>query len=159
MGGKETGGRVANQGFLHFMQHAFPDAPKTEFRVPEGIRKVPVNRFSGQPLFAGESATSGGIIEESFLIGGPIFKPQNELDEELKERAEKGQELQGEPGSGFEGLAPVAVGVPLDGNQELVPGPGQVAPYQVPQRPLENPEDVHGFNPDSGAGQGTGGLY
>jgi len=163
MGDKETGGRVAIQAFIQFMQHAFPDGPKTEFRVPEGIRKVPVNRYNGQPLFAGEQAEDAGIIDESFLVGGPIFKPQNELDEEIKEREERQKALEnGEDleGSGFDPYSPVEVGVPLDGDTSLVPGPGEVAPYQVPQRPVENPEDIDGgFNPNSDAEMGTGGLY
>jgi penicillin-binding protein 1A len=163
MGDKETGGRVAIQAFIHFMQNAFPDGPATPFRVPEGIRKIPVNGFSGQPLFEGEQAEGGGIIEESFLVGGPIFKPQNELDEETKEREEREKALQeGEnpDSNGFDPYAPVEVGVPLDGDSSLVPGPGEVAPYQVPQRPVENPQDIdEGFNPNSDAELGTGGLY
>lgn len=157
MGNKETGGRVAIQAFIHFMQNAFPDGPKTAFRVPEGIRQIPVNRFSGQPLFEGEDAAGAGIVSEAFLVGGPIFKPQNEIDEEIKDReAGLDQQLQIEAPED-----PLTVGVPLEGNSDYVPGLGETAPYQVPQRPIESPEEIdpEGFNPDSDAELGTGGLY
>ena len=165
MGGKETGGRVAIQGFVKFMQQALDakEITKDEFRVPEGIREIPVNRYTGQPLFDGESADGTQIITESFLTGGPIFKPQNELEEELKDRLNN---LQPELTEGvYDPYAPEqtggtlddAVSVPYDG---MTPGPGEMAPYQIPQRPIENPQGIEeGFDPDSEAEVGTGGLY
>lgn len=162
MGAKETGGRVAIQAFVNFMQVAMKDEPIVEFRVPEGVRKIPVNRYSGQPLFEGEDAQSEGIIREAFLTGGPIFKPLNELDEERKDREEqKGGLID----SGGDLTQPVDVGAPIESEgergfnpYEYVPGPGEVAPYQIPQRPVEPPEE-EGFNPNSDAELGTGGLY
>lgn len=168
MGSKETGGRVAIQGFIKFMQQAL-DAKliKSEpFRIPDGIREVPVNRYTGQPLFEGEQAGGGQVITEAFLTGGPIFKPQNELEEELKDRLENMQSNELTEGV-YDPYAPEQTGTSsFDGSQpyggnEYVPGPGELAPYQIPQRPMENPQtyDQEGFNPDSAAEVGTGGLY
>jgi len=162
MGAKETGGRVAIQAFIQFMQDAMKDEPVTEFRVPESVRKIPVNRYSGQPLFEGEDAGSESIISEAFLTGGPIFKPLNELEEERKDREAKKGGLIDEGG---DPSAPVDLGGSIEdapdaegyNPYEYVPGPGEVAPYQIPQRPVEPPSE--GFNPDSDAETGTGGFY
>jgi penicillin-binding protein 1A len=162
MGAKETGGRVAIQGFVNFMQQAMEAKLVKEqpFRVPEGIREIPVNRYTGQPLFEGEGADGSQIITEAFLTGGPIFKPQNELEEELKDRLEN---LSPEIQEGvYDPFAPEQTGT-VEGadtyGNEYVPGPGEMAPYQIPQRPLENPQEFEGFDPDSNAEVGTGGLY
>ncbi len=162
MGAKETGGRVAIAAFVNFMQSAMKDEPIVEFRVPENVRKIPVNRYSGQPLFEGEDAQSEGIIQEAFLTGGPIFKPLNELEEERKDREAK---MGGEIDNGGDLTQPIDTGAPLESQgetgfnpYEYVPGPGEVAPYQIPQRPVDNPEG-EGFNPNSDAELGTGGLY
>ncbi len=165
MGAKETGGRVAIQAFVKFMEMAMRDEPVQEFRVPEGVRKIPVNRFTGQPLFEGEDASGSGIISEAFLTGGPIFKPANELEEERKDReANQGGLID----QGGDPTAPLDLGGTMDetGVQETnpeqnpyeyVPGPGEVAPYQIPQRPVEPP--MEGFDPNSDAETGTGGFY
>lgn len=166
MGDKETGGRVAIQGFIKFMQQAL-DAKLIKnqpFRVPEGIREIPVNRYTGQPLFEGETANGSQVISEAFLTGGPIFKPQNELEEELKDRLENSADTEITEGI-YDPYAPEQTGV-IEGadpyGNEYSPGPGELAPYQIPQRPIENPADSvteQGFNPDSEAEVGTGGLY
>ena len=163
MGARETGGRVAIQGFVAFLREALDQKliAKNEFRTPDDIRMVPVNRYTGQPLFEGESADPAQIIEEAFLVGGPIFKPQNELEEELKDRLELAQpEAQEE---GFDPYAPESLGGASEQDPSpYTPAPGSMAPYQIPQRPLENPPPgiEQGFDPDSGAAsQGTGGLY
>ena len=62
----------------------------------------------------------------------------------------------------YDPFAPEQTG-PVEGadtyGNEYVPGPGEMAPYQIPQRPLENPQEFEGFDPDSNAEVGTGGLY
>lgn len=161
MGAKETGGRVAIQGFIRFMEQAMKDQPVVEFRVPEGVRKIPVNRYTGQPLFDGEDAAGEGIISEAFLTGGPIFKPENELEEERKDKEAKSGGLIDEGG---DPTLPLDLGGTVESAPEsgfnpyeYVPGPGEVAPYQIPQRPVEPSNE--GFNPDSEAEMGTGGFY
>ena len=136
MGDKETGGRVAIQGFIKFMQLAASAIPTSDFRAPPGIREVPVNRVNGQPLYEGQAPEGVAVIREAFLTGGAIFKPANELEEELKERP----------------LAPPpeAIGTPIDGFS--APGAGEMAPYQ-------RPVDAQGFDPSANAPVGTGGLY
>ena len=67
MGSKETGGRVAIQGFIRFMEQAMKDQPVTEFRIPEDVRKIPVNRYSGQPLFEGEDALKNKNLFRKFV--------------------------------------------------------------------------------------------
>lgn len=141
LGGKETGGRVAVQGFIKFMQQAAKDIPDRPFKAPPGIREIPVERYSGQPLY--EGSTGGATILEAFLTGGPIFKPFNELQEELKDKKEAPvQQMQ---------LSPEDLGSGEDSGF-MPPGPGEMAPYQ-------RPVDPQGFNPGSEAEMGTGGLY
>jgi penicillin-binding protein 1A len=160
MGHKETGGRVAIAGFINFMKNALKDTPIKEFRVPENIRKIPVNRFTGHPLFASEDGNAKAIISEAFLTGGSIFKPSHELE---AERQDQDDRLSGAIDDARQGLGPVSIGESLEAPSfnpyEYVPEPGHVAPYQIPQRPIENPGDVEGFDPNSGAQYGTGGLY
>ncbi len=146
LGEKETGGRVAIQGFIKFMQQAGGGMPVKEFRAPPGIREVAINRVTGKPLFDGQSADeSKSIIKETFLTGGPIFKPMNELQEELKNK-EAAQGPVVEPEDTVDGQ-PAA-----DGKAFEQPKPGEMAPYQ-------RPVDPQGFDPNAGAGVGTGGLY
>jgi penicillin-binding protein 1A len=142
MGAKETGGRVPIQGFIKFMQQAAKDIPMTPFRPPEGIREIPVDRATGQPLYDG--ATGGATIMEAFLTGGPIFKPFNELQEELKDKKDA-------PTPAPE-MTPEELGGSLESSDYNAPGPGEMAPYQ-------RPVDPEGFNPNSEAEMGTGGLY
>ncbi len=144
LGSRETGGRVAIQGFIKFMQQAAGDIPKHDFRVPPGIREISVDRETGSVLMAGVEP-GRPTIREAFLTGGPIFKPQNELQEELKEK-ESGElplllpEMLNNP-----------EGPPLPPNPFTPPGAGELAPYQ---RPI----DPDGFNPGGGV-SGTGGVY
>lgn len=138
MGSKETGGRVAIQGFIKFMQQADKDIPRVAFRPPAGIREVPINRMSGEPLYDG-APPDGSVISEAYLTGGPIFKPFNELQEELHDTPEAPLVEPEDMGNfGEEGYT--------------APGPGEMAPYQ-------RSVDPEGFNPDSEAEMGTGGLY
>lgn len=164
LGEKETGGRVAIQGFIKFFEQVGDALPKKEFRAPPGIREIAINRQTGQPLYQGKAGEkTGSIIKEAFLTGGPIFKPQNELDEELKDKDSfEGPVVEPEDqvSSGFlpdTGDNVVAVPnanpaqpPPPVGFQR--PGAGQLAPYQ-------RPVDSQGFDPNHGAGVGTGGLY
>lgn len=124
LGDKETGGRVAIQGFIKFMQQAAEDIPDSDFRAPPGIREVQVNPDA--PL----------APREAFLTGGPIFKPMNELQEELKDKPI---------------TRPDETGV-IDAGGFTPPEAGEMAPYQ-------RPVDPQGFDPNVGAGTGTGGVY
>ncbi len=145
LGEKETGGRVAIQGFIKFFQLAGDTIPITEFRPPPGIREVAISRSTGQPLYDGAGGQEGGsVIREAFLTGGPIFKPFNELQEELKE-----------PGTRRDPIAaPEDLGNAGADGGFTQPGPGELAPYQRPIEP-------DGFDPNtiSDAETGTGGLY
>lgn len=146
LGGKETGGRVAIQGFVKFMQQAGDSIPNRAFKAPPGIREIPIDRFTGQPLYLGD-APSKSVITEAFLTGGPIFKPENELEEELKNReTQPMSDPISDDGMGFD---------PSQSATEAFTPPtaGTLAPFQ-------RPVDPQGFNPNnSGAGTGTGGLY
>ncbi|MES2983826.1 MAG: penicillin-binding protein 1A [Pseudomonadota bacterium] len=143
LGEKETGGRVAIQGFIKFMQQAGDSLPIKEFRAPPGIREIAINRSTGQPLYAADAGDTKSILKEAFLTGGPIFKPFNELQEELKDKSS----------------APVVTPEDLgaDGATEGAqpferPAAGEMAPYQ-------RPVDPQGFDPNTNASTGTGGLY
>lgn len=143
LGEKETGGRVAIQGFIKFMQLAGDRLPIKEFRPPPGIREVAINRATGQPLYDGDAA-GASVLREAYLTGGPIFKPMNELEEELKEK-----DLHQAPVVEPEELGDAATPT---GNGFEKPAAGELAPFQ-------RPVDPQGFNPNSGAPVGTGGLY
>ncbi len=79
LGGKETGGRVALPAFIEVMGEYFKDAPKRDFAVPPGIQFAQVNRFSGVPPIPGEEQTAS-VITETFITGGPVFIPENEIE-------------------------------------------------------------------------------
>jgi len=144
LGEKETGGRVAIQGFIKFMQLAGNSMPIKEFRAPPGIREVAINRKTGQPIYDGESMEEGGsTIREAFLTGGPIFKPQNELAEELKDKDSQVPAMNAPDDTGEIATTP-------EGFER--PAAGTMAPFQ-------RPVDPQGFDPNVGAGVGTGGLY
>jgi penicillin-binding protein 1A len=149
LGEKETGGRVAIQGFIKFMQQAANELPIKEFRAPPGIREIAINRATGQPLYDGKAGSDAkSIIMEAFLTGGPIFKPSNELDEELKDKDNHtGPVIEPEDN----GDAPPDPNNPNAKTFEQ-PKPGEMVPYQ-------RPVDPQGFDPNAGAGVGTGGLY
>ncbi len=142
LGSKETGGRVPIQAFIKFMQQAGDKLPAKEFTPPPGIREIPIDRLSGQPLFDGQDLEGTSIIKEALLTGGAIFKPANELEEERKNRSQEQAPL----------LTPEEVGneAPTDGYSP--PDAGELAPYQ-------RPVDPEGFNPNTDVGAGTGGLY
>ncbi len=65
MGKGATGGQVAAPIFTSFMKDALQDAPPLEFRVPNGLRLVSINRRTGLRASAG----SPGTILESFKPG------------------------------------------------------------------------------------------
>ena len=153
MGDKETGGRVAIQGFIKFFQQIGDAMPVKEFRAPPGIREVAVIRTTGKPLYDGASdEESKSVIKEAFLTGGPIFKPQNELEEELKEQGmQEGPIIEPED---LGDSAPDAATSEQPENKHTFerPAAGEMAPFQ-------RPVDPQGFDPNAGAGVGTGGLY
>ncbi len=142
MGAKETGGRVPLQAFIKFMQLAGDMIPDKPFTPPPGIREVPIDRMSGQPLFAGEEIQGNNVMDEAFLTGGAIFKPENELAEERANSASEQAPV----------LTPEDIGAQPTADGYSPPEAGEMAPYQ-------RPVDPQGFNPNAEAGMGTGGLY
>lgn len=147
LGAKETGGRVAIQGFIKFFQQVGDKLPVKEFRAPPGIREVWVNRNTGEPLYEGDQAKEGGnAIREAFLTGGPIFKPMNELQEELQDQPQ-GPTVEPEE-NGYD----VNATSPQDDKNFEKPKAGELAPFQ-------RPVDTQRYDPNAGASVGTGGLY
>lgn len=73
LGAKETGGAVALPAFINFMKAALKDTPATEFRIPPGITIMQVDSSSGQPPYDG--AVYGRLIDEAFIMGGNIYRP------------------------------------------------------------------------------------
>ncbi|MXN67071.1 PBP1A family penicillin-binding protein [Stappia sp. GBMRC 2046] len=65
MGRGATGGQVAAPIFTEFMKQALADEPPVEFRVPEGLQLIPINRRTGLRASAG----APGTILESFKPG------------------------------------------------------------------------------------------
>lgn len=93
LGGKETGGRVALPAFIQVMETALKDKPAQGFYVPKGVQEVLVDKYSGMPLAPG---MGGSPIPETFIYGGPIFIPENEMD--TADGGEVGEEMEGDQG-------------------------------------------------------------
>lgn len=74
LGRRETGGSVALPAFIYFMKDALKDIPNKPFRVPRGVQLVKVDLHTGQPLTGAEPPDTK-IVEESFVVGAPIFVP------------------------------------------------------------------------------------
>jgi len=163
LGEKETGGRVAIQGFIKFFQQAGDLIADKPFRAPPGIREIPINRQSGQPLFAGGEANGKDIINEAFLTGGPIFKPANELAEELKEKESGATQQQPVPEPAGEGETVEAPPPIQNGNPNPAPAPAGPNAFTPPAAgalaPYQRPIDPQGFDPNANPGTGTGGMY
>ncbi|WP_300528588.1 penicillin-binding protein 1A [Maricaulis sp.] len=65
LGSGEAGGRVAAPIVRDFFEDVIGDYPVAPFRVPEGVRLVPINRLTGEPGVLGQS----GVILEAFRPG------------------------------------------------------------------------------------------
>ena len=65
MGHGATGGQMAAPIFLSFMQEALRGKPGVDFRVPEGIKLIPVDHVSGRQV----SGSGPGVILEAFKPG------------------------------------------------------------------------------------------
>ncbi len=80
MGKKETGGAVALPAFIEFMQAYYADREPPAVVKPEGILQMQVDRYSGVPSLPWQQAAGGGgLITETFVTGGPIFIPGEEM--------------------------------------------------------------------------------
>ena len=75
LGSGEAGGRVAAPIARDFLSVALENYPVAPFRVPEGVRLVPINRQTGEPGALGQS----GVILEAFRPG---TEPSRETEEE-----------------------------------------------------------------------------
>lgn len=117
MGKKETGGKVALPAFMDFMKSYYEDRTALEFIQPSGILQVQVDRKTGVPPMPWQYA-SGPLITETFVTGGSIFVPGEEIDLEVPEVPTQmeyvnydyerdvyieGDELEGEDPYGIEG--------------------------------------------------------
>ncbi len=78
LGGRETGGRVALPAFIQVMETALKDKPAKGFYTPPGVQEIVIDRHTGLPPTPGLEA--GPTIAETFIFGGPIFIPENEMD-------------------------------------------------------------------------------
>ena len=65
LGGGQTGGHLAAPVFNDFMQAALAGHPPVDFRVPKGIKLIPINRKTGLLAQAGQP----GMILEAFKPG------------------------------------------------------------------------------------------
>ncbi len=65
MGKGNTGGGIAAPVFTEFMQAALSGKQKADFRVPRGIKLIPINRKTGLLAQAGNP----GVILEAFKPG------------------------------------------------------------------------------------------
>lgn len=68
MGRGNTGGGIAAPIFNDFMATALKESRPVEFRIPQGMKFIPINRKTGMEAFAGD----GDVIQEAFKPGtGP----------------------------------------------------------------------------------------
>jgi len=65
LGRGQTGGHLAAPVFLEFMQGALAGKPPVDFRVPKGIKLIPIDRKTGLMAQAGQP----GVILEAFKPG------------------------------------------------------------------------------------------
>ncbi len=65
MGKGNSGGGLAAPIFTNFMKDALSEKPKVDFRVPRGIKLIPINRKTGLLAKAGRD----GVIMEAFKPG------------------------------------------------------------------------------------------
>ncbi|GIL00833.1 MAG: penicillin-binding protein 1A [Alphaproteobacteria bacterium] len=65
MGRGSTGGQLAAPIFLEFMQAALAGKPPVDFRVPKGIKLIPIDRKTGLQAQPGDE----GVILEAFKPG------------------------------------------------------------------------------------------
>ena len=79
LGEGEAGGRVAAPIARDFLAAALENYPVAPFRVPEGVRLVPIDRQSGEPGALGQS----GVILEAFRPGTEPSRTTEEEDSGL----------------------------------------------------------------------------
>lgn len=65
MGRGETGGGLAAPIFVDFMKEALQGKPQVDFRVPRGLKLIPIDRKTGLQAEAGDE----GVILEAFKPG------------------------------------------------------------------------------------------
>jgi penicillin-binding protein 1A len=65
MGKGNTGGGLAAPVFTEFMDNALKDKPVVDFRVPRGLKLIPINAKTGLET----SASGDGVIMEAFKPG------------------------------------------------------------------------------------------
>ena len=75
LGSGEAGGRVATPIVRDFLRTALETYPVAPFRVPEGVRLVPIERRTGDPAILGQP----GVILEAFRPGS---EPSRRSEEE-----------------------------------------------------------------------------
>ncbi|SON56439.1 Penicillin-binding protein 1A [Hartmannibacter diazotrophicus] len=73
MGHGSTGGQLAAPVFLDFMQQALAGQPPVEFKVPEGLTLIPIDRKTGLRA----SGSGPGVILEAFKPG---TEPSDQMD-------------------------------------------------------------------------------
>lgn len=102
LGSGEAGSRVAVPIIKEFLTTALEGYPAAPFRVPEGVRFVPVNRQTGEPSVIGRPFT----ILEAFRPGTEPQRGQTAAEESLSF------------GSGALGQAAARPGEPVEGEGE-----------------------------------------
>ncbi|GGE35345.1 penicillin-binding protein [Marinicauda pacifica] len=100
LGSGEAGSRVAVPIVQEFLESALQDYPAAPFRVPEGVRFVPIDRQTGEPSVIGRPFT----IMEAFKPGTEPTRGQSAAEESLSfgSGALGGRTPEEEPDSGSE---------------------------------------------------------
>jgi penicillin-binding protein 1A len=168
LGKKETGGSVAAPVFGDFMAKALKDVPATPFRIPPGMRLIPVDPRSGSRT----SPTSPGMIWEAFLPGqspderGPVISDgggANWTGPSPSSVDPAVQQWQQNPDMAWPGQGDPNAPQPLQPTapQPAVPGtaPGTLTGPPLPQPVYPQPSQPPQQQQQDDGMSGTGGLY
>ncbi len=141
LGDKETGGRVALPAFMNFMEAYYEGKEAPEFIKPAGILEVQVDRNTGVPPMPWQQG-GGGLITETFVTGGSIFIPGDEINIAVPELPAQQDDFV-DYGNGYDPQDDIyrPVGVQPDNAQSVPQAPVYIAPEEesivAPQQEIQ----------------------
>ena len=147
LGNKETGGRVALPAFTHFMEAYYKDKQAPEFIKPAGILEVKVDRNTGVPPMPWQQG-GGGLITETFVTGGSIFVPGEDITIAAPQLPEQQDEFV-DYGNGYDPHDDIyrPVGTPSSHSQQVPQAPIYIAPTEESVAPVQREIQQRQYDP------------
>lgn len=144
LGKRETGSSVALPGFIKFMELAKGDKPSRPFTVPQGIKMVKIDRWTGYP--AAYAVEGRDVITEAFKVyeqGGYGYQPPRQQYRHNYGQGQQWPEYQAGQPNPYGGLQETEPSpIIFDEDSGVTIGEGAQIPFdqQVPQydEPSEN---------------------